>query len=959
MSHGELLQKHLLDRVTQDLETSGPIAPFVMSTALHAALPSGGIISTFAMMPYSSIEAIAHPPGLESPDGVSPERVSLEDLHFRVQTESRKRPILIDVHPDIDATVEIVDDEADMEVVPPLSGLNLLMEAARVSAERPRDVPSEQTPLLPLEEALQAQRRATSGGDAPLVQNRIFGDFSAESSSPSENQGARAKRPRTSLTPKTPAKTPVRQTRPPRDEICAVKPAASLSLAELFRASSHEDTDAIERVLIEAKEQSDPHGIFVQPLLTPVDESVGTCAQDASAFSDASLSAGEGELVIDLCDLPEGIVPLHRPSSADTISPIPHAEEILLGSDSDSEVSGDQEEDSPPSEPPCELERLRVSRSAEASGDLATWVMQQEKAALWIPEPLWVVQSRIAKEIKETQGYRVDLSQHSPGRPQPGSLEEFRIPHDKRLSQHVASGEPGFPDIEVPAHLQAEADDWKSLQQVRMLNRAGRAAIPLPIMLPPPPVIQTLVDKAVQDYHPPDVPSWPVLTDQAVARAGFVTPLLPRDSDHAKAVVTEASSYPSLPPTELPKKKHRKRGKRKRKVKFSGIEGDEDDLSLPPPMRNSPQQQKLSEFQKDLIRVRTHAQLTLSFLEEAPPVVPLRSSVSPRSLTMASCDIPSFGSSVTPYPSVSGSGECGFSFLDSGVPDVPEESALLSAKYLGDLWPESRRGCPPGPPFITPVSNAVSMYLTDLRQLVPEYSQVAADRNLIPNPTRSVLACPRHLQQEKGVPSFSPAAPVRHLDADFRPSGMLHDARLKPPISINPAALMELISQARSRIVTTSAQDWNLSTAQTIAIHLLRRAEDAGLGGEFMESLEDLLKVLQASDVLWTEGMKLDSVLLANLSILQRDSYLALCNRMDSGSASSWRAQPFLSESVFGLDDAGGRPLPFSVADRDLLLHLSDSDVYRLQAPDKVLLASEICFLHAEDVEPSDSENES
>jgi hypothetical protein len=188
---------------------------------------------------------------------------------------------------------------------------------------------------------------------------------------------------------------------------------------------------------------------------------------------------------------------------------------------------------------------------------------------------------------------------------------------------------------------------------------------------------------------------------------------------------------------------------------------------------------------------------------------------------------------------------------------------------------------------------------------------------------------------------------------------MLHDARLKPPISINPGALMELIGQARSRVVTTSAQDWNISTAQTIAIHLLRKAENAGLGVGFMEILEDLLKVLQASDVLWTEGMKLDSVLLANLSILQRDSYLALCNRMSDGQASSWRTQPFLSESVFGLDDAGERIPPFSVTDKDLLLHLSESDVYRLQAPDKVLLASEICFLNAEDVEPSESETES
>jgi hypothetical protein len=253
---------------------------------------------------------------------------------------------------------------------------------------------------------------------------------------------------------------------------------------------------------------------------------------------------------------------------------------------------------------------------------------------------------------------------------------------------------------------------------------------------------------------------------------------------------------------------------------------------------------------------------------------------------------------------------------------------------------------------VTIPSQAVKQYLIDLRPLVPKFSQVAADRDLIPSPMNSVLAPPRSFHRTQGDTSFAASNKSRSLDYDFRAVGVPHDLKLKPPISIYPESLQMLLGQARSRIVTTSAQDWNLSAAQSIVLHLLRVAEDIQLEGAIMEIIQDLQKVLQASDVIWTEGMKLDAVLLANLSLLQRDSYLALCNRMSNDLASRWRAQPFLSDRVFGLDDEGKRPLPFDVAARSLLLHLNRENVYRLQPSDKVVLASEISFLNEEDVAP-------
>jgi hypothetical protein len=353
-----------------------------------------------------------------------------------------------------------------------------------------------------------------------------------------------------------------------------------------------------------------------------------------------------------------------------------------------------------------------------------------------------------------------------------------------------------------------------------------------------------------------------------------------------------------------------------------------------------------------MIVIITHEQLTLKFVESATlcePTFP----IAPRRLSAGSRVCPKMASSsMMPFPSVSGERELGYAILDSYVPEVPEEESRLMRKYLGNLLPYAYREAPPGPSYVTIPSQAVKQYLIDLRPLVPKFSQVAADRDLLPSPMNSVLAPPRSFHRTQGDPSFAASNKSRGLDYDFRAVGVPHDDKLKPPVSIYPDSLQTLLSQARSRIVTTSAQDWNLSAAQSIVLHFLRVAEDIQLEGAIMEIIQDLQKVLQASDVIWTEGMKLDAVLLANLSLLQRDSYLALCNRMSNDLASRWRAQPFLSDRVFGLDDEGKRPLPFDVADRSLLLHLTRENVYRLQPSDKVLLASEISFLNEEDVAP-------
>jgi hypothetical protein len=195
------------------------------------------------------------------------------------------------------------------------------------------------------------------------------------------------------------------------------------------------------------------------------------------------------------------------------------------------------------------------------------------------------------------------------------------------------------------------------------------------------------------------------------------------------------------------------------------------------------------------------------------------------------------------------------------------------------------------------------------------------------------------------------------LDFDFKAFASLRSAEVKPPVSIPASTLQDLLGQARSRIVISSAQDYNVSASQSAALSLLRHAEELRLPAFFMDTVVDLITLLKGSDVLWTEGMKLDAVLLVNLSIIQRDSYLALCPQLQPQVASLWRAQPFLSERVFGMDDSSNWPDLPAPTSSDLRLHLAQDEVHPLALADKVLLASETRFLPLEDEIPLSTDN--
>jgi hypothetical protein len=333
------------------------------------------------------------------------------------------------------------------------------------------------------------------------------------------------------------------------------------------------------------------------------------------------------------------------------------------------------------------------------------------------------------------------------------------------------------------------------------------------------------------------------------------------------------------------------------------------------------------------------------------------SPISPRTLSRASPDFSVTCSTVVPFPSLSGQADRGYALLKTQIPDAPAAAARLVKLYLEDLLTPVEMSCPQGPPFITPVSPGLAEFLIDLRPLVPPFTRLVSERAIIPSPMSSGLACPRELLMTRGVPSLSCSAPERMLDYDFKAFSALRVADVKPPVSIPASILQELLGMARSRIVIASAQDYNLSASQSAALSLLRHAEALRLPAFFMDTIVDLITLLKGSDVLWTEGMKQDAVLLANLSIIQRDSYLTLCPQLQPLVASLWRAQPFLSERVFGMDDASNRPDLPAPTSSDLRLHLGVNEVHPLALADKVLLASETRFLPMEDEIPLSADN--
>ena len=127
--------------------------------------------------------------------------------------------------------------------------------------------------------------------------------------------------------------------------------------------------------------------------------------------------------------------------------------------------------------------------------------------------------------------------------------------------------------------------------------------------------------------------------------------------------------------------------------------------------------------------------------------------------------------------------------------------------------------------------------------------------------------------------------------------------------------------------------------------------------------MEDLSSTLQALASSWTEGMKIDCVLLANLSLLQRDSFLSLLD-LSPQLADGWRSQPFCSEHTFGGtnvpkfqrvfgDPPTSRPDPQAPrADMGLRIFTSSSEATRLDPADRVLFASEVTCLR--DALPTD-----
>jgi hypothetical protein len=134
---------------------------------------------------------------------------------------------------------------------------------------------------------------------------------------------------------------------------------------------------------------------------------------------------------------------------------------------------------------------------------------------------------------------------------------------------------------------------------------------------------------------------------------------------------------------------------------------------------------------------------------------------------------------------------------------------------------------------------------------------------------------------------------------------------MKPPVSIPASYLQEIIGLSRNRIVISSAQDYNGSATQSVALSVLRQAEILRLPRFFMDTSLDLVTLLKGSDVLWSEGMKPDAVMLANISIIQRDSYLSLSPAHATGCVA-------LESTAFPLgEDLGhGRFVKEAVSDR-------------------------------------------
>ena len=138
-----------------------------------------------------------------------------------------------------------------------------------------------------------------------------------------------------------------------------------------------------------------------------------------------------------------------------------------------------------------------------------------------------------------------------------------------------------------------------------------------------------------------------------------------------------------------------------------------------------------------------------------------------------------------------------------------------------------------------------------------------------------------------------------------------------------------------------SFEDTNLAAAQTIALHLLNQLHAHREFAPLATLITDLLATLQAAESLWTEGMKLDAGMLANLSLLQRDNLLSACRAASPEECNRSRAQSFASSCVFGLNSLGFRRPPRPAISPDASLVTGDR-VVPLQTADRVLLASEM-----------------
>ena len=110
--------------------------------------------------------------------------------------------------------------------------------------------------------------------------------------------------------------------------------------------------------------------------------------------------------------------------------------------------------------------------------------------------------------------------------------------------------------------------------------------------------------------------------------------------------------------------------------------------------------------------------------------------------------------------------------------------------------------------------------------------------------------------------------------------------------------------------------------------------------------INDLISSLQAAESLWSEGMKLDAVLLADVSLLQRDNLLGACRQASQAEQTEWRSQSFASSCIFGLDASGFRRPSRPPIAPDATLHTGETSV-PLELVDRVLLASEMRTLTA------------